>query len=62
MLNLYLDPDSGSPISAQLAVLSHKTEEQRKIIDSILTDAFYTILLSLDGCANLGGTQSSIYD
>ena len=39
------------------------TDAQRQIViaalDAALTDAFYTILLGLDGAASLGGTQRS---
>ena len=36
----------------------------KEIVDGILTDDFYTILLGLDGCANIGGLQVDyeIYD
>ena len=35
-----------------------------RLVDSILIDAYYTILLGLDGEANIGGTQMTykIYD
>lgn len=35
-----------------------------KLIDSVMTDAYYTLLLGLDGAASLGGKQISykIYD
>ena len=35
-----------------------------KLIDSVMTDAYYTLLLGLDGEASLGGKQISykIYD
>ncbi|MCT2564161.1 hypothetical protein [Chryseobacterium herbae] len=41
-----------------------QTEKLKEIVSSILTDSFYTILLGLDGSANIGGSQESfkIYD
>lgn len=29
----------------------------REVLNAVLTDAFYTILLGLDGCAQIGGKQ-----
>ena len=29
----------------------------RAVLDGVLTDAFYTVLLALDGAASLGGKQ-----
>ena len=36
----------------------------KEIVDGILIDTYYTILLGLDGCANIGGLQNNykIYD
>ncbi len=36
----------------------------KKIIEGIITDAYYTVLLGLDGCASIGGIQQTyrIYD
>jgi hypothetical protein len=32
-------------------------DEMVKIADEILTDAYYTLILGLDGCAQIGGKQ-----
>jgi uncharacterized protein YihD (DUF1040 family) len=39
-------------------------ETLKEIVDVILIDTYYTILLGLDGCANIGGLQTDykIYD
>jgi len=29
------------------------------IVDAVLTDTFYTLLLGLDGCASIGGIQQA---
>ncbi len=41
-----------------------QTEKLKEIVSGLLTDTFYTILLGLDGCANIGSIQESfkIYD
>jgi len=39
-------------------------EQLRKLVDTVLTDSFYTMLLGLDGAASLGGEQVAykLYD
>lgn len=41
-----------------------QVEKLKEIVSNLLTDTFYTILLGLDGSANIGTTQESfkIYD
>ncbi|WP_336703792.1 hypothetical protein [Chryseobacterium indologenes] len=41
-----------------------QTEKLKEIVSGLLTDAFYTILLGLDGSASIGNIQESfkIYD
>ena len=47
----------------QLIKSLNLTKEQsvvmEKIMNSTLTDVFYTILLGLDGCASIGGIQET---
>jgi hypothetical protein len=47
-----------------LKLNTKQMESLRKIIDLVLTDAFYTVLMGLDGEANIGGVQQhyKIYD
>jgi Glu-tRNA(Gln) amidotransferase subunit E-like FAD-binding protein len=40
-----------------LNLTDQQNETLKRIIDGILTDTFYTILLGLDGCASIGGIQ-----
>ena len=64
MLSTYFDPDSGAAVATQIAALGLSGEQAkalRAMLDGSLTDAFYTILLGLDGAASLGGVQSD-YD
>ena len=44
-----------------LNLTDEQNEVMKKIVDGILTDVFYTILLGLDGCASIGGIQE-MYD
>jgi hypothetical protein len=48
----------------QLNLEEEETEKTRNIVSTLLTDVFYTILLGLDGEANIGGNQQDykIYD
>lgn len=52
--------DHGLAVARQIALLN-LTETQRdglkQVISSLLTDTFYSILLGLDGAANIGGRQ-----
>ena len=63
-LKEYLSENSETEVG-QLIMSLNLTEQQneimKKILDSSLTDIFYNILLGLDGCASIGGTQE-MYD
>ncbi|WP_439540488.1 hypothetical protein [Sphingomonas sp.] len=60
MLRLYTDASVTTGVSKHLQAAA-LSEEQRKhvlaALDAALTDAFYTLLLSLDGAASLSGEQ-----
>lgn len=59
-LTTSFDPRSGSSVASQIAALQLDPERSRLLkaaIETLLTDVFYTWLLALDGCANLGGQQ-----
>jgi hypothetical protein len=61
MLSAYFDPESGSSVATQIAEMGLSEEQAkalRTIIDGSLTDAFYTMLLGLDGAVSIGGLQS----
>lgn len=61
MLSTYFDPDSGAAVATQIAAMGLSDEQAkalRTILDGSLTDAFYTLLLGLDGAASIGGLQS----
>jgi len=49
---------------ASLEVGSSQKARLAEILDDVLTDAFYTVLLGLDGEARIGGTQQpfKLYD
>ncbi|MES2596825.1 MAG: hypothetical protein V4662_15890 [Verrucomicrobiota bacterium] len=60
LLSSYLTPDSGSPVATDIAALRLSDEQagvMRRIVDGILTDSLYTVLLGLDGAASIGGRQ-----
>lgn len=62
MLAEYVDPLGSSAVTGQLnaAGLSPIQREYIvKALDSALTDAFYTMLMALDGAVSLGGKQQS---
>ncbi len=58
----YADRDRETRVGALLAQ-ANLSESQREAVlaalDTALTDAFYTVLLGLDGAASLGGRQQS---
>ena len=60
LLKEYLSENSKTEIR-QLIKSLNLTDEQNeimgKILDTSLTDTFYTVLLGLDGCASIGGKQ-----
>ena len=61
LLVTYFDPDSGSAVASQISAMCLSTGQAkalRMILDGALTDAFYTLLVGLDGEASLGGIQS----
>ena len=48
----------------EMALTEHQTEKLKEVIDILLDDVFYTILLGLDGESPIGNTQQvyKIYD
>lgn len=60
MLAIFMDPSSESATAQDIEALRltpEQKEKVKKILDGVLTDAFYTTLLALDGAASLGGNQ-----
>ena len=59
-LKEYLSDNAETEVG-QLIKSLNLTKEQslimEKVMNSALTDVFYTILLGLDGCASIGGIQ-----
>ncbi len=63
-LKEYLSKNPESEVGQLIKSLSltdQQTEIMKKIMNNSLTDAFYTILLGLDGSASIGGIQET-YD
>jgi hypothetical protein len=60
LLASYLSAESGAAVANDirgLQLTSAQKEKMKKILDGALTDAFFTMLLALDGAASLGGKQ-----
>lgn len=60
LLVTYFAPQSGSQVAkdiARLKLSSEQRELMQKVANGILTDAFCSILLGLDGAASLGGVM-----
>ena len=61
MLDVYMDPRSESSVARDIDSLNLSADQlpvMRKIVNDILTDTFYSLLLFLDGEANIGGVQA----
>ncbi|GAB1051234.1 MAG: hypothetical protein Sw1PiTSA_21880 [Shewanella algae] len=53
-----------SKLVEQINLSSDQREVFAKVVDQLLNDTFYNLLLGLDGCASIGGIQQEykIYD
>lgn len=54
------NPDSGllsTELINEMQLNKNQKQQFKKIVDAVLTDAFYTILLGLDGEASIGKQQ-----
>jgi hypothetical protein len=65
--NECLNENSGLDVSSKIKSLNLNEEQKqimKEVVDGILTDVYYSILLGLDGCTNTGGVQTDykIYD
>jgi len=62
LLSSFANPSGGTAVGAHLLAANLSSSQQEEVlaaIDAALTDAFYTLLLALDGSASLGGAQQS---
>ena len=62
LINAYFDPNSELYVSGQIQELlleKGQKEKLKEILSGALTDAFYSVLLGLDGSAQIGGRQVS---
>ena len=60
LLRSFTSGDSETLVSSlieKMKLEANENEQISSIIDAVLTDAFYTILLGLDGAASIGGLQ-----
>jgi hypothetical protein len=64
LLAAFTEPGSVSAVATKLGSLSLSPSQcvgVREVIDGVLTDTFYTLLLGLDGCASIGGRQEAYH-
>jgi hypothetical protein len=60
LLKLYRDKSGETEVASQLSAANLTSDQQNRVIaviDTVLTDAYYGLLLALDGSASLGGIQ-----
>ena len=60
LVEAFTKPTSSTQVATAIAELKlslEQTQQLRTILDIALTDAFYTLLLGLDGAASIGGIQ-----
>jgi hypothetical protein len=60
ILNIYINNNPETEVGKLINALNLNDDQEiilNKILDSSLTDVFYSILLGLDGCASIGGIQ-----
>jgi len=60
LLDTYFSAEAKTAVAARIEELNLLPEQQshmREVLNTVLTDAFYTILLGLDGCAQICGKQ-----
>ena len=60
MLASYADPKNGTEVATLIqraSLTPAQTKQVLAALDGALTDAFYTVLLALDGAGSLGASQ-----
>lgn len=67
MQKIYFDKEKETYVGEQINNIISKgvsTDEIKELIDSVMNETFYTVLLGLDGEASLGDTQMQykLYD
>jgi hypothetical protein len=64
LLNSYMNNSAKTAVGEHIQSLtlsSEHTNVMRSLLDQALTDAFYTILLGLDGCCGIGEAMQQTY-
>ena len=62
LLKAYFDNEEYTEVGNLIKTLDLKDDKEktlRKVLDSALTDALYTVLLGLDGAASIGDKQET---
>ena len=64
LLAVFTDPASGSATARLFSELQLNSTQQNSLaaaLNAALTDTFYTLLLGLDGAAQIGGVQQQFH-
>ena len=62
LLKLYFNSDNETQVGKSIDKLNlnkEQIEDLKKLLDEVLVDSFYNILLGLDGCSSIGGKQEN---
>lgn len=62
LLSMFMETESKTLVSQKISLMDlteQQTSALRDVLNLALTDAFYTLLLGLDGASNIGGIQHS---
>ncbi|AXQ27974.1 hypothetical protein D0B54_04470 [Solimonas sp. K1W22B-7] len=62
LLASFVEPTSTLRVADRIRAMNLTDEQREKlegVIDSVLVDTFYTLLLGLDGCTQIGGVQET---
>ena len=60
LLKTYFDTNQGSEVGILIRTLDLEVDQieiLKKILNNVITDSLYTVLLGLDGAASIGGQQ-----
>jgi hypothetical protein len=62
LLESFVGAEGGTAVAKQIRAMNLSQAQQtqlREVINAVLRDTMYSLLLGLDGCASIGGVQQS---
>ncbi|WP_447576886.1 hypothetical protein [Achromobacter kerstersii] len=62
LLESFMAPEGASDVAARVRAMglsAEQGEQMRVVLDGVLRDTMYTLLLGLDGAASIGGDQQA---